>query len=106
MDEPAEKPGCLMPLVWLAVGSLVTCAGIGVVAGLGSNSESDGVMAANWAAGPVGFALAGMLSAVVTHFVATSAGVRIGAPLGCGCLGAIGMLVAVAVFFTAIFPAL
>jgi hypothetical protein len=104
--EPTEKPGCLMPLAWLAVGSFTTCLGIGVVAAAGSQRESDGITAANWAAGPIGFALAGMLAALVVHFAAKTAGVRIAVPFGCGCLGAVGMIGAVTFFFAAIFPAL
>ena len=46
------------------------------------------------------------MSAVVTHFMARSAGARIGAPLGCGCVGAIAAVIATGVFFAVIFPAL
>lgn len=107
MEEGAPKPGWLMPILWVVVGAVTVCGGasaIGMVAV--SGSESDGVAAATFATGPIGFGLAGALAGLVTHFVAKSAGVRVAVPIGCGCLGWIGASLATVFFFAAIFPAL
>lgn len=108
MPDQTPKPGCLMPGLWLGGAALATLI-CGAIVGIGaSGSESDGVAAANIAAGPFGFAWGGMLSAAIIHLAwkRASSGVRVGGPLGCGCLGAIVMIVGVVVFFAAIFPAL
>ncbi|MFZ5480961.1 MAG: hypothetical protein ACOZNI_29640 [Myxococcota bacterium] len=104
MDE--EKPGCLMPIAWAAIAALAVCAGGAVLAVAIEDSESAGVAASTWLAGPVGFALAGALAAFVTHFVAKGTGARLAVPVGCGCLGAVGALFATVFFFGAIFPSL
>lgn len=95
-----------MPIVWAVVAAVLLCGGVGVTAVLGMDSESAGVQAATISAGPVGFGLSGALAAVAVHFVAKSSGVRIAAPLGCGCLGAIATIAGTVVFFAALFPAL
>ena len=50
--------------------------------------------------------LAGGLTALIVHFASRNTGIRIGVPAGCGCLGAIGGVVGVGVFFAVIFPML
>lgn len=102
----STSPGCLMPIAWLLVSGLITIVAVVAVGASGAGSESAGVSAAYAAAGPLGFAWGGGLAALVTHFAAKSPGARIGVPLGCGCAGAIGMVLTVFVFFAAIFPAL
>ncbi len=104
MEE--EKPGWGMPIAWLALGLLFLCGGGASVAIAAYGSETAGVQAATFAAGPMGFGAAGALGALVTHFVAKGAGARMVAPAGCGCLGALAALAATLVFFGAIFPAL
>ena len=97
-----------MPGLWLG-GALLMTLICGAIVGVGaSGSESDGVAATQLASLPFGFVWGGLLSAAIIHLAwkKASAGVRIGGPLGCGCLGAIVMIGMVVVFFTAIFPAL
>lgn len=95
-----------MPAAWLVLAtvlSLVCCAGVGFSA---YRSESGGVNSAMISSFPLGFLMAGVLAALVTHFVARNPTIRALAPVGCGCLGGLGMFGLVFVFFVAIFPAL
>ena len=106
-EEP-QKPGLVMPIVWvlialLGTGAAVAGVGIGVM-----DSESAGMMAAQIAAGPLGFVLAGALGGLIIHFAVKRATtlLRVVGPMGCGCLGggvAAGLTV---LFFTLIFPSL
>lgn len=105
-DEEEAKPGPLLPLAWAAAAifvTLVAAVGVGVMA---SGSESAGVSASQLAAGPTGFVCSGAVAALVVHFASRSAGVRIGVPIGCGCLGGIGAFVMLVVFYAAIWPSL
>ncbi len=97
-----------MPLLWLGATLLITLVCAVVVGIMGSGSESDGVEAAQLAAAPFGFVWGGLLSAAIIQlgWKRASTGVRVGGPLGCGCLGAIVMIGGIIVFFAAIFPAL
>jgi hypothetical protein len=97
-----------MPLVWLGVAlfvTLVCAAGVGVMA---SGSETDGMNATYMASLPFGYVWGGVLAAAIIQlgWKKASPGVRIGGPLGCGCLGAIVFAGLIVVFFTAIFPSL
>jgi hypothetical protein len=107
MNDEKKKPGCLWPALWgvaSALGTLVCAVIVGLAA---ADSESAGVMATNAVALPVGFLWAGSLAAIIVHFVKRdNKGLRYGAPVGCGCVGAILMLLTIFVFFAAIFPAL
>ena len=106
MSDDAPRPGCAMPVAWALVGALLVCGGVGATVASAADSESAGVQVASLVAGPVGFGLFGGLAAVVTHFAARGAGVRVAAPLGCGCLGAVATFAGTALFFGVIFPAL
>lgn len=56
---------------------------------------------------PLGVLCFGGFVALITWFMKKAGGgVRYGAPLGCGCLGGILMVVLVVVFFRFIFPSL
>lgn len=101
-----QKPGCGMPIAWALIAAVLVCGGAGVTGLLGMDSESAGVTAATFSAGPVGFGLFGALAALVTHFAIKSGGARVGVPIGCGCLGALGTIGATVFFFAAIFPSL
>ena len=102
-----DPPGPLSPLIWSGVALFGTCAGIGGLGLAVADSESAGVMASMIVAGPLGFIWAGALAAIVLHFIKKAGrGVRLGAPFGCGCLGAIGMGLIAFVFFAVIFPEL
>lgn len=95
-----------MPIVWILVGGLMVLIGLVCVIGAAGGSESAGIQWAYIVSGPIGFGAAGVLGALITHFVAKSTPARVGAPLGCGCVGAIAAVLATVVFFAAIFPAL
>lgn len=100
-------PGCGMPVAWLIIALVGVCGGAGLVGFQAYGSESAGINAAQLAAFPVGFAATGAIVGFITHFtVKKSPGLRAGLPVGCGCLGGLAAIAAVAVFFTAIFPGL
>ena len=106
MSEENKKPGCLWPAAWLILGLLGTIVA-GVAVGLSiADSESAGMVATQAVAGPVGLLWCGGLVALIVHFMKSGKGVRYGAPIGCGCLGAILFGALAFVFFAAIFPAL
>ncbi len=106
--EQGPRPGFLMPGVWLAVAALVTLACGGYVGFSAYGSESAGVAATYAASLPFGMAWAGAIAALGVHlfYKKGSKGVRVGVPLGCGCLGGLILFGAIFVFFVAIFPAL
>jgi hypothetical protein len=100
MDEETKKPGCLWPAAWLILGLLGTIAGVAAIALGGMSSESLGVTITQAAAFPLGVLWFGGFIALITYFMKKAGGgVRYGAPLGCGCLGGILMVVLVWVFF-------
>lgn len=102
-----ERPGWLMPALWIVTAAVGTVVGLAVVVFFAAGSESAGVTATMLAAFPLGLLWSGALAALVVQLSGqTRAGVRIGAPLGCGFVGGLGLLVMVALFFLAIFPAL
>ena len=101
-------PAPYIPLVWVVltlIVAFVCCAGVGVSA---YDSESAGVVASQVAAFPLGFALAGTIGAIGIHFGMKQAStpIRVGGPVGCGCLGGLAMVALAVLFFVAIFPAL
>ena len=101
-------PAPYIPLVWVVLTLLVafvSCAGVGASA---YDSESAGVVASQLAAFPLGFALAGTTGAIGIHFGMKQASnaIRMGGPVGCGCLGGLAMVAMAMLFFVAIFPAL
>ncbi|GDX80829.1 hypothetical protein LBMAG42_26400 [Deltaproteobacteria bacterium] len=107
MDEvPDEGPSFLMPGLWMAATALVTLAVVGAVGVMGYGSESAGMLASNLAAFPLGFVCTGAAVAVVVHFVVKGGPLRLAVPMGCGCLGGIGLLVGLTVFYAAIWPSL
>ncbi|MFT5687001.1 MAG: hypothetical protein ACI8RZ_007958 [Myxococcota bacterium] len=98
----------MMPLAWTAfalLGCMAACLGVG---GSAANSETLGVQAAQIAAFPLGFVLAGLLGGLIVHFAVKRGTtlLRVLAPMGCGCIGGLITLVGVFFFFTAIFPSL
>lgn len=95
-----------MPIVWAVIGALTVCGSAAWTGIAASGSESAGVTAATMSAGPFGFGLAGAFVALIVHFASRNTGVRVGVPLGCGCLGAIAGVFGVGFFFAAIFPSL
>ncbi|MFH1437475.1 MAG: hypothetical protein ABIJ56_17345 [Pseudomonadota bacterium] len=109
-QQPAEppKPGCLIPGIWAGIAAVVTLIALVLVAIMASGSETAGVNATTLASLPVGVVWGGSLASVIIHlaFKKASSKVRIGAPIGCGCLGGIFLLALVFIFFQAIFPAL
>ena len=105
-DQTPQSPGCLMPIAWIIAAAVVTVIGVATVGMMASGSESAGVSAGYMASGPLGFVWGGALAALITHFVAKTPAARIGVPLGCGCLSAIGLVFGTVFFFAAIFPAL
>src|SRR5262245_38377766 len=102
-DDPpaANNIGLVLAILWFFAGVL-GCAGAGAVAAL--MSESLGVLASYF-----GYPLfvGGLAALLIAPFVRRSgAGVAVGAPVGCGCLGMIATFFLVVVFFAVIFPAL
>ena len=106
--QNAPRPGFLMPGIWLGVTILVTLVMMAYVGWTASRSETAGVLATRSAAFPLGVVWAGCLTALAVHlfYKKGSKGVRVGVPLGCGCLGGVILFALIAVFFVAIFPAL
>ena len=107
-ENQAQRPKPFLPLVWAGLALLCcvgVCAGVGVSA---YSSESAGVTAAQLAAFPLGFTLAGALGAAGIHFGVRDATtpVQVGGPVGCGCLGGVAMVAVAVLFFAVIFPAL
>jgi hypothetical protein len=109
MPEGRWSFGCLSTLAWLFLGSLVTIVGLVAIALTGSQSESMGVTATYVMALPLGAAWSAMVAAVVLYLF-TETGkhkkLHIGAPVGCGCLGALCLPLLVWIFFTGIWPSL
>jgi hypothetical protein len=103
-----KKPGCLMAGIWLTLAAVVTLITLAYVGFAAYNSESAGVTAAEIMALPFGFAWSGALAAVIIRlgFKKAGTGLRVGGPMGCGCLGGIVLLLLVLLFFAAIFPSL
>lgn len=107
MDEtPDERPSLLMPGLWIAGAAVVTLTLVGVVGAMGYSSESGGMLASNLAAFPLGFVCTGAAVAVIVHFLVKGGPLRLAVPMGCGCLGGIGMLFGLTVFYAAIWPSL
>lgn len=110
MVDPSDErapPGWGLVIGWLVVALLVGCGGLGVVGLMAYDSESGGVMASQITAFPMGFAFSGLLAALGVQLLHRKPGpARMAVPLGCGCLGGLGAVVAVVIFFVAIFPAL
>ena len=106
--QEAPRPGFLMPGIWLGVAALVTLAMVAYVGMMAWGSESAGVQATYRAALPLGTVWAGSITALAVHlfYKKGSRGVRVGVPLGCGCLGGLILFGMIMVFFVAIFPAL
>jgi hypothetical protein len=106
-EETTPPPrGCLMPIVWAVIAGVTVCGAAAWTGLAGMGSESAGMNAATFSAGPFGFGLAGGLAALIIHFVSRNTGVRVGVPVGCGCLGAIAAVASVGFFFAAIWPSL
>ena len=102
-----QPPGWGLVVGWLLVAFLVGCGGLSVVGLMGYQSESGGVLASYISAFPVGFALSGFAAALAVQLLHRKPGpVRMAVPLGCGCLGGLGLMLAAVIFFAAIFPAL
>ena len=108
MDEqlPEERPSLMMPVAWVLVAMVVVAVCVVAVGVTGASSESAGVAASNFAAMPLGFVCSGASAAVVVHFLVKRGPMRMVAPLGCGCLGGIGLLAGLFVFYAAIWPSL
>jgi len=105
--EEGKKPGCLGAVLWTVLAVLATLAGGAWLAVAASGSESAGVAATYYVLPPVLGLWAAALVAIVLRFVKIRSGlVRIGAPFGCGCLGAILVAVLTAFFFAAVWPSL
>jgi hypothetical protein len=109
MSEGRWSFGCLSALAWLFVaflGTLVSAVAIGMS---GYQSESLGVTASYVMALPLGLLWSGAFTAVVVY-LATDRNhdkrLHIGAPLGCGCLGALVFPVLLWVFYVGIWPSL
>jgi hypothetical protein len=109
-QPPAEKkkPGCLIAGIWLALAAVVTLIALVYVGFAAYNSESGGVMATQIMSLPFGFVWGGVLAAIIIQFGFKKAGtgIRVGGPIGCGCLGGLVFLLLVFIFFTGIFPSL
>ncbi len=108
-DKPRWSFGCLSMLVWLFIALLGTLAGVVAIGMSGYQSESLGVTATYVMALPLGLVWTGAFVAVVVYFVTNqnhNKALHIGAPVGCGCLGALLLPVLVWVFFTGIWPSL
>lgn len=112
MQPPAgqdlPRPGFLMPGIWLGVSILVTLLMAAYVGLSAAGSETAGVLATRTAAFPLGMVWAGCITALAVHlfYKKGSKGIRVGVPIGCGCLGGLIMFGLIIVFFVAIFPAL
>lgn len=105
--QPERPPGCAMPIAWILLAFVALVGGAAYVGWSGYNSESAGLSALWVMAFPVGFFGTGAFVGLVTHFVVKKASAaRTFVPLGCGCLGGLVLLGAVAAFVTAIFPML
>ncbi len=101
--EP-EKPGCLTPIIWFVLGALLTPVGVAAIAIAANEGEEEGVVATLISSFPLGFLWAGFWGALAFHFLTPqSKGARIGGPFGCGCLGAVVLLVMTFFFFATIF---
>lgn len=105
-ESPEAGPGCLMPGLWLTAAALVTVLCVAAVGLTGASSESAGVAASNFASLPLGFVCVGAPVALGVHFLVKRGVARIVAPLGCGCLGAVGFFLGLTVFYAAIWPSL
>ncbi len=97
-----------MPGIWLGVGALVSLTCLAYLGFAAYGSESAGVRATYAVALPLGTVWAGAITALAVHlfYKRGSRGVRVGVPMGCGCLGGLILFGLIAVFFMAIFPAL
>jgi hypothetical protein len=95
-----------MPIGWALAAAVVTAVSVAGVGILGMNSESAGMEAANLAALPLGFVCSAAPVALVVHFLVKRGPARVAAPVGCGCLGGIGLLAGLFVFWSAIWPSL
>lgn len=105
-EPEAERPSPAMPILWTVAALVVTVASALCVGVFASGSESDGVAASNLAAFPLGFVCTGAPVALVVHFAVKQGAARIAAPLGCGCLGGVGLLAGLFFFYAAIWPSL
>lgn len=96
----ANDVGLIIAGIWLALG-LFSCIGTGLA---GAMSESLGV---NVSYLGVPLFVGGLGAMVVAPFVRTKGPeVAIGAPIGCGCGGAIFALASLVLFYVAIWPSL
>jgi hypothetical protein len=109
MSQGRWSFGCLSMLAWLFLGLLVTLVGLVAIALTGSQSESLGVTATYVMALPLGAAWSAGLGAVLVYLLTNANDnkpLHLGAPIGCGCLGAALLPLLVWVFFTGIWPSL
>jgi hypothetical protein len=104
-DPPPPKPMFLV--LWLLGAALATLVGGAVIGVAASGSESAGVNASYFVAGPVGFFWGAAVGALIAHFgLKKKLTARRAAPVGCGCGCAVFLVIGLIVFMTAIFPAL
>ncbi|MFK7984961.1 MAG: hypothetical protein AB8I08_02945 [Sandaracinaceae bacterium] len=103
---PPETSGTWVGVL-IGLGALVLGCFFGgaVTAVLGASSESLGVRAAQLTVMPIGFGIAATLMALILR-KNPNKGVSIGAPVGCGCMGAIGAAAMFFVFMVVIWPSL
>ncbi len=106
--QDGPKPGFLMPGIWLGVAVLVTLVMGGYVGFAAWRSETAGMQATYAAAWPLGTVWAGAITALAVHlfYKKGNKGVRVGVPIGCGCLGGMILFGLIFVFFATIFRAL
>jgi hypothetical protein len=107
MSEKRWSFGCLSSLAWLFLAMLGTIVG-GVAIGLsGYRSEHLGVIATYVVAAPLGLVWCATLAALMAYFLSDrndDKRLHIGAPIGCGCLGALAVPVALWIFYVGIWP--
>lgn len=98
--EPPNNVGVIIAGVWLAIGFL-GCLATGAA---GAMSEQLGV---NISYIGIPLFVGGVSAMIAAPFLRTKgAGAAIGAPVGCGCFGMLFGMVALVVFFQAIWPEL
>jgi len=101
------KSGCLLATVWIVVALLGTLVLGGIVGFAAYGSESAGMQAMQFLALPMGFLWSAAIGAIaMALFKPEKALIRHGVPFGCGCLGGLVFVVAVVVFFGAIWSSL
>jgi len=107
-DEAKDKKvGYVNLAVWGALTVLFCCGGAVITGALGAESESDGVDAAMAAAGPACCAISGLIGTLPGLFALKGkTGLKVGLPIALGVAGGIGGVLAILVFFEAIWPSL